>query len=114
MNFILQWIDLIWLPLGWFAAHKGQRPCVLTYVFLCVLMLRLLAETVIGMGYPNGAFGYLKMPVLERGLIVYSVFNMIYLMVAHYSNRRDIWLLFGGTMTIFIVASVFCLAIMLL
>ena len=111
MHFILQWIDLIWLPLGLAAAHKGQRIFVLTYVLLSIVMLRLLTDMALSMNY---SYGLLKTPLFERGLIVFSLFTMAYLIFAHYSKRRDPWIFFGTTMTIFVIASSICLVVMLL
>ncbi len=84
MDNLLQWIDLIWLPLGLAVVHKDQRFWTFSCLVGCMVMMRLLAELMESIGHPNGILGMIAMPVAARGQIVYNFYYMVYIMYAFF------------------------------
>lgn len=89
MNFILQYIDLIWLPLAYFAAHKNHRRTALLCIMGCALLMRMQVEMVVTMGYPRGVLNILDIQAFNRGLIIYTIFYITYLVFLHMSSESD-------------------------
>jgi hypothetical protein len=102
---ILQWIDVIWLPLAWFVVHKEQRLWAVGCILSCMVMMRMLSELMISIGYPRGLIGLWSMPVHDRGLLVYSFFYFVYLVLAYYSPYSKGALFMAASITIFFAAS---------
>jgi hypothetical protein len=86
---ILQWIDLLWVPVAFLAMEKGKKIKTCLYVLSCVLLLRLQVEFMSSMGAPNGLTGWVEIPSFTRGLVVYSIFILLFLMMAHFSKGGD-------------------------
>ncbi len=114
MNFIIQWIDVIWLPLAWAVAHEKQRWWALGCVLLSMIMMRLMAELMESIHYPNGIIGLMTTGVRGRGVAVYSFYYMAYLLFAHYSPRREGWLFMGVSMSVFFAAALTFALVMVL
>lgn len=106
---ILQWIDLIWLPLAWLVVGKKQRWWALATIASCMVMMRLMAELMETISYPSGIIGLLAMPVEYRGIAVYNFFYMGYLILAYYSPRTYSSVFMAASITIFF-ASWLCFA----
>lgn len=100
MNFILQWIDVIWLPLGFLVADRKQRGLVVATVLGCMVMMRLLAELMDSIGHPNGILGLISLPVLLRGQMVYAFFLSAYLLYVIFFKSKGS-LLMAGSISIF-------------
>ena len=82
---ILPWIDVIWLPIAYFFVHREQRLWAIGCILSCMAMMRMLTELMQSIHYPDGLLGLWSMPVHNRGLLVYSFFYLVYLLIAHYS-----------------------------
>lgn len=80
MSPLFQWIDIIWIPLGYCVAKREQRFWVVSTIAACMIMMRLLAELMESIGHPNGILGLVSFPVLLRGQLVYVLFFMMYLL----------------------------------
>ncbi len=89
MTFIIQWIDLLWLPLAFFIVHKHQRFWALGLVAACMLMMRLQIEFMAGIGVERGIMGLMGSHIFHRALVVYSLFYMLFLVLAHYSPHTQ-------------------------
>lgn len=85
MSFILQWIDLIWLPVALLIVHKDQRLLSVAFMTIAFVMMRLQVELMDYIGYPNGLFNVIKSPVLYRSQIVYSLSYAFYIVLSFYS-----------------------------
>lgn len=111
---IYQWIDLIWLPIGWFAVHKGHRWYMLAFLVTCIATLRTQTELMDGIGYPAGILHLMDSPVRTRGLITYSVIFTLFLLLAHYSRGTRGIVFLAAALSIYIFAFCLSMVIMLL
>ncbi len=114
MNEILQWIDLIWLPVSLLVVHKGQRVLALAYFAACMLMLRLQVELISSIGYPTGILPLLNSGLFLRGLVVYALFNAGYLVIAYFSPGSDKHVFLAASISIFFAALFTSMIIMVL
>ena len=101
---ILQWIDLIWLPLGILTVHKQHRVWSAGFFIACMLMMRLQVELIHSTGFESGFTGLVDMGVHSRGQIVYTIFYIIFIALAVYSpgTRGPIFL--AAALSIFFAA----------
>lgn len=114
MDFLIQYIDALWLPLVYMAARPDQRPYALGYTFCCMLMLRMLTELMEQLGFPEGFLPFLHSDVFHRGLVTYGVFQLIYLALLMLSPNAKGSLLLAGSIMIFSTASfAFCMVMVL-
>ena len=104
MHFILQWLDLIWLPIGYLFIHRPHRALAAAFFLSCMLMMRLQAELMISIGYSAGLIGLWGMHVFLRGLIVYSIFYALYLLLAHYSRDTRKAVFLAASISVFFMA----------
>lgn len=87
MHFLLQWIDLVWLPLSFFLVNKNQRWTTVAVLVGCMVIMRLQAELFEWIGYPRGLLGMLDMPAYSRGLVFYSILYAIFLLIVYRSTH---------------------------
>ncbi len=111
---VYQWMDVIWLPLGLFIATKGQRWLVSAFFITCMIMMRLQVEVMQSINYPNGFAGLLSSGAFERGMVTYSLFYVIYLILVYFSpNSRGV-IFFAASISIFFMAFFISSMVMLL
>ena len=113
MTFILQWIDVIWLPIAWFVVNKDQRWWSIALVGSCMLMMRMQVELMVKIGYPHGMLPFYDAHVFARGVITYSIFYVAFILLAHYSPNTKGALFMTGTISIFFLALLFSTLVML-
>lgn len=113
-SLIYQWIDLVWLPIGWFSVHKQHRVKAMIFIITCVLTLRTQIELVESTGYDKGFLPFFDAPLYTRGLVVYSIIIALFLILAHYSPRTRKMVFFAASITIYIVAFCVSMFVMLL
>ncbi len=104
MKFLLQWIDLAWLALALPVARRDQRVWVFGFFIGSMVMMRLLSELMESIGYPAGIMGFWVTPVFTRGLLVYSVFYMIYIMLIYFSPNAQGTMLMAASLGLFFLA----------
>ena len=110
---IYHYIDLIWLPVAWFVAHKQHRLKALAFVATCLISLRTQVELMESTGFDTGFLpGIMDSHVYPRGLIAYSVVIMLFLILAHYSPRTEKIVFFAAALSIYILA--FCFSMLLM
>lgn len=114
MNAALHWVDVIWLPLAWFVVNKEQRWLALGTIAGCMVMMRLEAELIESTGFSHGMLPFLDSPVYDRGLVVYSVFYVLYLILAYYSPGSRSWVFTAASISIFFMASIVSIFVMVL
>ena len=95
---IVDWIDLCWIPIGLLAAERGKRLFTAAFTGACVLLLRLQVELLRGIGFSNGFLGFMKSDILMRGMVTYSFFILLFLVLAHFSH--------GGYKSVHVAASI--------
>lgn len=103
-NIIYQWIDLFWLVMVLVAVHKQHRLLAAGYVLSCVFMLRLQVEIMGSIHYSTGILRVMDSDVFDRGLIVYSVFYLLYFLMAHYSPGSRQVIFMAASLSIFFFA----------
>ena len=114
MGFILQYIDLLWLPLGLLTMHKQHRGWAIGFFIGCMLMMRLQAELMVSTGYDNGFLGLLEMGAHRRGQITYSIFYVIYIALAVYSPGTKGPIFMAASISIFFAALFTSMIVMLI
>lgn len=101
-------IDLLWVPVALVTMEKGKRLATVGFVLSCSLLLRLEQEMLERTGHANGFFGIIETGSYGRGLIVYSVFIMLFLALAYFSPGSSRIVHFAASITILIAA--FCVS----
>lgn len=105
---LLEWIDLLWIPVGFFAAERGKRLFTAVFAGACALLLRLQVELLRGIGFSNGFLGFMTSDVLYRGMVVYGFFILLLLVLAFYSKGSDKNIHIAASITLMIAA--FCVS----
>jgi len=111
---VYQWIDLIWLPLALLLTHKQHRIVAAAYVLACVFMLRLQIEFMAETGHLYGYLNFLGFHPYERGLFVYGLFNIVFLLAAHFSPGARPVIIMASALSLFFTAMFSATIIMLL
>ncbi len=111
-QFIIQWIDFIWLPLTYAVVPKHHRYLALGFVLCCIFSLRLENELFERMGYPEGITGWISMTSYARGLIIYSVAIMGFLMLSHFSPRTHGIIYMAAALSIYITTFLISITVM--
>ena len=104
MAFILQYIDLIWLPVGLAVVHKQHRAMAAGFFIGCMVMMRLQSELMYSTGYTSGFLGLFEMNVHSRAQITYSIFYVIYIALAIYSPGTKGPVFLAASISIFFAA----------
>lgn len=104
MAFLLQWIDIIWLPLALAVVHKEQRGWALSVIACGIVMMHMQVELIESTGFPRGYLGLLSSEVHNRGLVVYSVFYALYLVLAYYSPGSRGAVFMAASLSVFFMA----------
>jgi low affinity Fe/Cu permease len=107
-DYILNWIDLAWVPLALLLVRKGQRLNALIFVLVCILTLRLQVELMLEIGFDNGFFKFIDLPVLMRGFMAYGVFIAVFIGLSRWSRERDVYVNMAAAITVYIAA--FCVS----
>ena len=111
--FIYQWVDLLWLPIGWYAVDQKHRLKTLSFIITCILVLRTQVELIESTGFGEGFLPFIEVPAFTRGLIVYSLAITLFLLLAHFSPRTQNIVFFAAALTIFFFAFVISMVFML-
>ena len=101
---MIQWLDLIWLPLGLLVVRPHQRLWVAGFFGTCMVMMRMQIELMAATGFSGGFMGLLEYNATERGLAVYSVFYVIYLVLVLFSPYARGPLLIAASISVFFAA----------
>lgn len=89
LTLIYHWIDLLWIPIVFFLVHERHRWWALGFAIACSTMMHLQVEIMTSIGYQYGLMGILPLSAYTRGLIVYSLFYILFLLLAHFSPRTQ-------------------------
>jgi len=103
-DFIYDWIDILWLPIAFLTVHKKHRWWALAFVGASMLMMRLLSELMTHGGYDYGIMNLMDSHVHSRGLVTYSIFYILFLLMAHYSPRTEGIIFMAACISIFFIA----------
>lgn len=108
MEFLIDWIDLMWVPVALVLLRKGQRFKGVMFILSCVLTLRLQVQLMERIHYPTGIMHFLEFPLIQRGFIVYGAFIAAFLILSHFSREKDHYVYIAAAITVFMVA--FCVS----
>lgn len=111
---IIPYADLAWFPLALLVVHRSQRVIVVAFLAASMLMMRLLVELVSSIGYPFGLLGFWDMHVFLRGLIVYSIFYALYLLLAFFSPGSFRVVLLAASISVFFITALAAVIVMVL
>lgn len=105
---ILYNIDLLWIPVALATMERGKRLKTCAFILGCWLLLRLQVELLREIGMEEGFFGLMDSPVFTRGLITYSVFIFLFLVMAFFSKGADKHVHLAASISMMIAA--FCVS----
>ena len=105
---LYHWIDLFWVPVALLTMEKGKRLLTAFYVLACVVLLRLQIELLEDGGFARGILGFMKSTIYPRGLIVYSLFIMLFMLLAYFSKGSHRAIHLAASITILIAS--FCVS----
>lgn len=105
---LLSWIDLLWIPIALLTAERGKRLFTAIFAGACILLLRLQVELLRGIGFSKGFLGFMTSDILYRGMVVYGLFILLFLILAHFSKGGDKNIHIAASITIMIAA--FCVS----
>lgn len=109
-SLIYQWIDLLWLPIGLIAVHKGQRIKTTLFILTCIFTLRTQIELMESTGYPDGILKLVPLGLYERGLIFYGLLIMLFLILAHLSPNTKGVIFLAAALSLYILG--FCISML--
>ena len=98
------WLDAFWLPIAVLVVHKGQRGKAAVFVLLCMVVFRLQMEIMDSTGFRAGFTGFFKMSLYHRGLIVYGIFTLLYLILSRLSPYTRGIIYVAASLSIFFMA----------
>ena len=102
--FVESWIDAVWIPIAALAVHKGQRLKAMAFVILCMSVMRLQLGIIHSLGFDKGATGLWDASLYHRGLVTYSVFIMLFLVLSYFSPYTKGVIYLAASLSIFFMA----------
>lgn len=109
---IYHYIDFVWLPVTFLVVHKGHRLLALAFVLTTLVTFRIQVELMEWTGYGTGFLPIMESSIFARGMVIYSVIIMFFLLLAHYSPNTKQIVFFAASLSIYILA--FCLSMLLM
>lgn len=100
------WIDLLWLPVAVLVVHPPQRVKAAAFVVLCAVVMRLQVQIIESTGFDTGFTGWIESSSHMRGLMVYSVFIMLYLILSYFSPETRGAIYLAASLSLFFMAFV--------
>ncbi|HPD83010.1 MAG: hypothetical protein R3D88_04265 [Alphaproteobacteria bacterium] len=107
-DIVLNWLDLLWIPLSFLIVRKKQRLKAIAFIMVCIISLRLQVELMDDIGFHNGFLHFISLPALYRGYWVYGIFIIALLGLLRFSRERDPYIYIAAAISVFIVA--FCIS----
>lgn len=113
-SLLYQWIDLLWVPVALLAAHPRHRLFAVAFVLACAFTLRLQIELMASIGFEAGFLQLIETPLFNRGLITYSIITAFYLILAYFSPRTSTIVFMAASLSMYVLAFVASMLVMLL
>ena len=108
------YLDFLWLPVGWFAVHKGQRWKTVAFIAACLMTLRTQVELMDRTGHDAGFLPFLQGPSLQRGMITYAFIIGAFLILAYLSPKTQGIIFFSAALSVYVMAFCMSMVIMIL
>lgn len=106
---IVNWIDLIWLPIACAVATPRQRPWAIAFMILCAISMRLQIDLIHSTGFKSGFTQFFTGDVKLRATLIYGIFCALYLLMLHYSPRSPWPVLLSASIVVYVAA--FCISL---
>ena len=103
-EFTSHYLDALWLPVALLVVHKGQKWKAAAFIGLCMVVFRLQMEIMDSTGFRTGFTGFFKMSLYHRGLIVYGIFILLYLILSRLSPYTKGIIYLAASLSIFFMA----------
>jgi hypothetical protein len=104
MDFIFQYLDALWLLVALLIVKPHQRLWACGFFILCMIMMRMQIELMASTGFTRGFLGLLPYDARTRGLAVYSLAYVIYLVLVLFSPYARGTLLMAASISVFFAA----------
>ncbi|MEM8833738.1 MAG: hypothetical protein AAGB32_04275, partial [Pseudomonadota bacterium] len=104
VQFILSWLDLLWIPATIFMTPRRYWVKALFLVVCCIITLRLQVELMGEIGFPTGMLPFLTYPALYRGYVVYGVFILFFLSLSAFSKKEHAYIYLAAAISLYVVA----------
>jgi len=114
INFIYQWIDVLWLGAVFFAVHKPHRLYALGFILSCMFMMRLQIEMMSGIGYEQGILAFMDSHIHVRLMVIYSIVYILYFVMAYYSPNTKGAVFLAASISVFFFALFLSIFLMVL
>lgn len=111
-HLLYDWIDFLWLPVTWFCVHRQHRWIALGFVLTCILTLRAQVELMESINFTHGIMPFMDSHVYPRGLVTYSVFFALFLVLAYFSPRTRKIIFFAAALSLYVLA--FCMSMLVM
>jgi hypothetical protein len=102
--FVENWLDIIWIPIAAISVNPGQRLKAVGFVILCMTVMRLQIDIIHSFGFKTGFTGFWDASLYHRGLLTYSIFIMIYLLLSYFSPYTRGVIYLAASISIFFMA----------
>ncbi len=113
VNLAPHYIDAAWIPVLALILRKGQRLWAALFVVACMVMMRLMIDFMVEIGYPRGVLGLTNMPLFMRGLWTYGAIYVFYAVMARaFPGTKGIFLI-ASSLTLFFIAAILFAGIMI-
>lgn len=113
-DILLHWLDALWIIVFLTMLHKNHRLWAIGFVICNMVMMRLMAELMVWIGYPTGVLDILSASMITRGLALYSAVYLFYMTVALYSPKSSGTMFMAMSISLFFTASVLFAVVMML
>lgn len=107
-------LDLIWVIIALLTVHEGQRVNAAVFCGACYMFLRLQIETLYAFEYPAGIFNILETDLYTRGLISYSITNILFLIASIWSPSTKGIMFIASAISAFIIAAIISTTVLIL
>lgn len=105
-NIYVRHYDFLLAPLAALVCHKNHRILGALFVVTCLLTLRTQVELMQSTGFAMGFLPWLHSPPEVRGLFIYSIAILVFLVLARLSPKTSRIVFFAVSITVYILA--FC------
>jgi hypothetical protein len=103
-EFIVNWIDLIWIPVSLLVVIPRHRKIALAFMILCAITMRLQIDLIHSTGFNTGFTKIFTSDVKLRATIIYGVFCALFLLLLHFSPRSYWSTLLSASIGVYIMA----------
>ena len=110
-NFIINWMDLIWILPAIFIPAKQHKFIAVCFVLMSSITLRMEVELVHALGVTGGLTGLIEMSQHLRAQITYSITTLLYLIMSFYSKRTKAVIYMAASLTIYFFTSILTIVI---